>query len=82
MACGCPVIVSDRTSIPEVVGDAGLLINPEDPKAWCNAMCRVLDEPATREDMKKKSLRRAAMFSWEDCALKTWNLYCDIESYL
>jgi glycosyltransferase involved in cell wall biosynthesis len=82
MACGCPVIVSDRTSIPEVVGDAGILINPEDPKAWCTAIYRVLDEPATRENMKKKSLRRAAIFGWENCAHKTLNLYCDIEGNL
>jgi glycosyltransferase involved in cell wall biosynthesis len=79
MACGCPVIASERTSIPEVVGDAGILLDPEDPKAWCNAMFRVLDEPAIRKDMKEKSLQRAAMFSWETCAHKTQELYHEIE---
>jgi glycosyltransferase involved in cell wall biosynthesis len=79
MACGCPVITSDRTSIPEVVGDAGILLDPEDTEAWCTAMYRVLDEPATRENMRQKSLRRAEMFSWENCAQKTYELYCEIE---
>jgi len=79
MACGCPVIASDRTSIPEVVGDAGILLDPEDPEAWRNAMFRVLDEPATRETMKQKSLRQAAMFSWENCAKKTHELYRAVE---
>jgi glycosyltransferase involved in cell wall biosynthesis len=82
MACGCPVIASDRTSIPEVVGDAGILLDPEDPNAWCTAMCKVLNEPAIREDMKRKSLVRAAMFSWEKCAQKTHELYRDIEGNL
>lgn len=82
MACGCPVIVSDRTSIPEVVGDAGVLINPEDPKAWRDEMYRVLDESAIRENMKKKSLLRASMFGWDDCARKTSDLYYEIISNL
>jgi len=82
MTCGCPVIASDRTSIPEVVGDAGILLDPEDPEAWCNAMFRVLDEPATRENMKQKSLQQAKKFSWEKCAQKTLGLYCDIEGNL
>jgi len=80
MACGCPVIASDRTSIPEVVGDAGILIDPEDPEAWCNAMYRVMEEPATNAEMRQRSLQRAAMFSWESCAKKTYELYCDIEN--
>jgi glycosyltransferase involved in cell wall biosynthesis len=80
MACGCPVIASDRTSIPEVVGDAGILLDPEDPEAWRNAMFRILGEPATSENMKQKSLRQAAMFSWESCAKKTHELYSEIEN--
>jgi glycosyltransferase involved in cell wall biosynthesis len=82
MACGCPVIASDRTSIPEVVGDAGILLDPEDSEAWRTAIFRVLDEPATRENMKKKSLQRAALFSWERCAQKTQELYGEIEGNL
>jgi glycosyltransferase involved in cell wall biosynthesis len=79
MACGCPVIASDRTAIPEVVGEAGILIDPEDSQAWHDAVFRVLDDPALRGDMKCKSLQRAAMFSWEYCAAKTNVLYHEIE---
>jgi glycosyltransferase involved in cell wall biosynthesis len=79
MACGCPVIASDRTSLPEVIGDAGILLDPEDPVVWRNAMFRILDEPATRETMRQKSLRQAAMFSWDSCAMKTYELYCEAE---
>jgi glycosyltransferase involved in cell wall biosynthesis len=82
MACGCPVIASDRTAIPEVVGDTGILINPEDPQAWHDAMYKVLDEKATRENMKQKSLKRAAMFGWENCARKTLEIYREIEGDL
>lgn len=82
MACGCPVIASDRTSIPEVVGDAGILIDPEEPEDWYNAMFRVLSEPSLSADMKQKSLERAAMFSWDTCAKKTFELYREIERNL
>lgn len=82
MACGCPVIASDRSSIPEVVGDAGILIDPEDSKAWRNAMDRVLGDKALMKDMKQKSLQQAAMFSWEKCAQKTHELYCELEDNL
>jgi glycosyltransferase involved in cell wall biosynthesis len=78
MACGCPVIASDRSSVPEVVGKAGILLDPEDPEAWCNAMFRVLDTPGLRGDMKLKSLRQAAIFSWDNCAKKTHDLYREI----
>jgi len=82
LACGCPVIASDRSSIPEVVGDAGILLDPEDPDVWRNAMYHVLDEQAMRENMRQKSIQRAAMFSWENCAQKTFKLYQEIEGNL
>lgn len=79
MACGCPVIASDRTAIPEVVGDAGLLLDPEDPDAWRTAVSRLLHEPKVREDMKRRSLGRAALFSWDTCAQKTREIYQEAE---
>jgi glycosyltransferase involved in cell wall biosynthesis len=82
MACGCPVIASDRTSIPEVVGDAGILLDPEDQEVWCTTLSAVLNEPTMRANMRQKSLDRAAMFSWENCAQKTHQLYMEIEGNL
>lgn len=78
MACGCPVIASDSTSIPEVVGDAGILLDPQDTTAWRDAILKVLDEPATRERMKQKSIQQASIFNWDDCAQSTKELYEDI----
>lgn len=68
MQCGTPVICSNRTSLPEVVGDAGLLIEPEDEDALGGAMQRILEEPALREGLATRSLTRAAQFSWQRCA--------------
>lgn len=73
MASGCPVIASDRSSIPEVVGDAALLVDPYDPRAIADAMQRVLDEPALRTDLGTRGKARAQGFTWEHTAadLKT-----------
>jgi glycosyltransferase involved in cell wall biosynthesis len=79
MACGCPVIASDRSSIPEVVGEAGILLNPEDPALWRDAVMRVLNDSETRKAMRQKSLIQAEKFSWDTCARRTLNLYNEIE---
>ena len=77
MACGAPVISSNRTSLPEVVGDAGLLIDPE-PDDIAAAIVRVLREPELRADLAALSLRRAAMFSWDRTAAQTLAAYRDV----
>lgn len=64
MACGAPVVASDRTAIPEVVGDAGLLCDPRDVKALANALRRVLEEPGLAEELRRRGLARAAQFTW------------------
>jgi len=71
MACGCPVISSNRSAIPEVTGDAALLVDPENIEALVGAMKRVLDHPAEREELKRRGLERAAQFSWEKTARET-----------
>ena len=62
MACGTAVVVSDRTSLPEVVGGAGLLANPDEPESFAVAMTRVLRENEKRTSMERKGLERAAKF--------------------
>ena len=62
MACGAPVVASSTTSIPEVVGDAGLLCDPLDADAIAAALRRVLDDPG---DMRERGLAQAARFTWE-----------------
>lgn len=75
MACGTPVIVSKVSSLPEVVGDAALLINPEDVEELTVNMWRVLSDNNLRAEMRAKGLKRAAKFSWERAARETLKVY-------
>ncbi len=75
MACGLPVVVSNVASLPEVVGDAGLLIDPHDVDELTVAMWRVLNEPDLRQEMRTRGLQQAARFSWERAARETLNIY-------
>ncbi|MCI0478329.1 MAG: glycosyltransferase family 4 protein, partial [Anaerolineales bacterium] len=71
MASGAPVICSHASSLPEVVGDAALMVNPRDADEIARALARVLDDAALRDDLRAKSLARAAQFSWERAARET-----------
>ncbi len=75
MACGTPVVCSDRTSLPEVVGDAGLLVDPTDDAALAEAVERVLGDPALAENLRCRALERAARFSWKRCVDATVAAY-------
>jgi glycosyltransferase involved in cell wall biosynthesis len=68
MACGAPFVGSNATSIPEVVGDAGLLCDPRDPDALADGLVRVLEEPGLAEELRRRGLERAAAFTWERTA--------------
>jgi glycosyltransferase involved in cell wall biosynthesis len=76
MACGTPVIVSGVSCLPEVAGDAALIINPEDPADIARAMNLVLD-PGLRQELRQKGLERARFFTWENAALETEKAYTD-----
>jgi glycosyltransferase involved in cell wall biosynthesis len=71
MACGAPVIASDTTSLPEVVGDAGVLVPPTDVDAWTSALAAVLDDPARRAALRGAGLARARQFTWAKAAAVT-----------
>lgn len=64
MACGTPVITSNLSSLPEVAGDAALLVDPYDEAAITGAMHRVINEPGLRQQLSQASLQRASQFSW------------------
>jgi glycosyltransferase involved in cell wall biosynthesis len=64
MACGVPVIAANATSLPEVVGDAGLLFDPADTGALADLMERVLCTPSLAQSMREAGPARAAQFSW------------------
>lgn len=75
MQCGTPVIVGDRTSLPEVVGDAALLVDPFDVNAIAAALERVVTDEALREDLRRKGLEQARKFSWEKAARETFEIF-------
>jgi glycosyltransferase involved in cell wall biosynthesis len=75
MACGTPVIVSNVSSLPEVVGDAGLLVDPEQDEEITVALWRLLTDVNLREQLRAKGLQRAAAFSWRQAAEQTMRVY-------
>ena len=71
MASGCPAIVSQVASLPEVCGDAAIYFNPLEPASIGAAILRVLEEPGLRETLKRRGLERARQFTWEGTAART-----------
>jgi glycosyltransferase involved in cell wall biosynthesis len=75
MQCGTPVIAGNRTSLPEVVGDAGLLVDPFDEDALAQALARMIDDSDFRARSRVKGLERARQFSWRETARLTLQAY-------
>ncbi|MCA1641911.1 MAG: glycosyltransferase family 4 protein [Acidobacteria bacterium] len=75
MRCGAPVLVGDRTSLPEVVGDAGLLVDPFDTAAISAALARVIDDAGLRQQLRERGLARSAQFDWRETARRTLEVY-------
>jgi glycosyltransferase involved in cell wall biosynthesis len=72
------VVTSNTSSLPEVVGDAALLVDPEDNDALAAAIARVIDEPELAARLRQEGPKRAAQFTWEACAGKTIAVYRDV----
>jgi len=75
MACGTPVVTANTSSLPEVVGKAGLTVDPLDIEGLAEAMRRVLDDEALRQEMRERGLQRARDFSWTKTAQETVQVY-------
>ena len=75
MACGTPVVVADRASLPEVVGDAGLLVDPDEPDDIAQALTQVLNDEMLQTHVRDLGLAQAARFSWEETAARTLEVY-------
>ncbi len=75
MSCGTPVICSNRTSLPEVVGDAAISLDPENTRAIVEAMRSVLTNSELRVSLSTRSLQRAALFNWRKAAAETVTAY-------
>ncbi|MEK9172356.1 MAG: glycosyltransferase family 1 protein [Nitrospirota bacterium] len=78
MACGAPVVCSNASSLPETVGDAALLVDPRNPAGWAQAMTRVADDAALREDLCRRGALRVKAFSWEQSARDLLKVYQDL----
>jgi alpha-1,3-rhamnosyl/mannosyltransferase len=68
MACGCPVITSNVSSLPEIAGDAALLVDPGDVRQLSHAMERLLHDDGLYDELRARGITRAEGFSWEQAA--------------
>jgi glycosyltransferase involved in cell wall biosynthesis len=75
LACGTPVVASNVSALPEVVGDAALQVSPLDVEALVDAMERLLRDDRLRADLRERGLQRAGQFSWEKAARQTVEVY-------
>jgi len=75
MACGAPVIVSNAASLPEVAGDAGLSVGPNDVSGWSHAMRRLWSDAALRDELRERGLKQAQRFTWTETARVTAAAY-------
>ena len=71
LACGCPVVCSNSSSLPEVAGEAALYHHPLDTLSLQTQLRRLLTQPGLRQDLVQKGLEQAARFSWDTAAQKT-----------
>jgi len=78
MASGTPVVTSNVSSLPEVVGDAALLIDPMDASAIAHAMARVLNEPGLRAQLVQRGFDRVKQFSWERSVARVRQVYAEL----
>lgn len=79
MACGCPVIAANTSSLPEVIGDGGILVNPFDYIALADFMEKVITDDSFRSDLIRKGVERAELYSWNKTTAMTLSLYREIE---
>jgi glycosyltransferase involved in cell wall biosynthesis len=74
MACGTPVVTSNHTALPEVVGEAAVLVDPYDVEAIAWGIRRVVDDQELRQTLVHKGLARAQQFTWEQTAARVWQV--------
>jgi glycosyltransferase involved in cell wall biosynthesis len=75
MAAGIPVITSNRSALPEVAGDAAVLVDPVDTPALANALCQLTRDEDLRAELVARGLARAQLFTWERAVRETWQVY-------
>jgi glycosyltransferase involved in cell wall biosynthesis len=78
MGCGTPVICSNTSSLPEIAGDAALLVAPDEVAGWTAALSKLLGDPELQVEMRKRGLRQSARFTWAKAAQETRALYLEV----
>ena len=78
MAAGTPVVASNSSALPEVAGDAALLVHPEDTEALGAALRSLIEAPSLREELSKRGSERTRIFTWENAVRKTWDVYREV----
>jgi glycosyltransferase involved in cell wall biosynthesis len=78
MAAGVPVLTSNRSALPEVAGDATLLVDPENIEELTDALRRITQDAALRKDLAQRGSARARLFSWEKAVAETWRVYTEL----
>jgi glycosyltransferase involved in cell wall biosynthesis len=79
-ACGCPALLSNRSSLPEVGGEAALYFDPENVPSLVERLVEVVEDKALADDMRTMGLNRLKLFSWEMTARKTIEIYKNVVS--
>ena len=77
LACGVPVVGSNASSVPEIVGEAGMLVDPDDARSMAGALIAVVTDDELREKLSRAAVEQARKFSWEKCARETLQAYRD-----
>lgn len=78
MSCGCPVVASNRASLPEVLGDSVLYCDPENPKDIAEKIAMVLDDQEIREEFQRKGLEKARQYSWNRCGFELFEILKEV----
>lgn len=82
LASGTPVLCSNSSSLPEVVGDAAYLVNPDDVTLWCDSIIKLAAKPELRQQLADAGPKQAAKFSWQATARRTLELYNMLECFI
>jgi glycosyltransferase involved in cell wall biosynthesis len=75
MAAGTPILTSNRSALPEVAGDAAILVDPENVAQMASELRRLADDLNLRVEMTRRGVERTRLFTWEGAVRRTWDVY-------
>jgi len=78
MSKGLPVLTSNRSALPEVAGDAAMLVNPDDTDAIADGLNRLIADEGLRGELSRRGKERSSAYTWERAIEATWRVYCEL----